>query len=209
MGGMKMRNSAYVRSMGGVIGGRRGAARRLAIAAGLILAITTPVRADAGLTGAVAASYFPRNVDAGLHSIAHARASEISACPTCMNHSLMRAGTSEVLAYNFGSTDPIGEAVAGWRNSPVHNSILGNGSLGSIGCAQLAVAGVSYFACVLAPGSLPSAPAPAPAPPPPAAPAPGSPGGGSVAGGQPVAQALPDTATPSGEPGSGGHVALA
>jgi len=209
MGGMKMRNSAYVRSMGGVFGGRRGAARRLAIAAGLILAITTPVRADAGLTGAVAASYFPRNVDAGLHSIAHARASEISACPTCMNHSLMRPGTSEVLAYNFGSADPIGEAVAGWRNSPVHNSILGNGSLGSIGCAQVAVAGVSYFACVLAPGSLPSAPAPAPAPAPPAAPAPGSPGGGSVAGGQPVAQALPDTSTPSAERGSGGHVALA
>jgi len=134
------------------------------------------VRADAGLSGVVAASYFPRTVDAGLHSIAHARASEISACPTCMNHSLMRAGTAEVLAYNFGSADPIGEAVSGWRNSPVHNSILGNGSLGSIGCAQVTVGGVSYFACVLAAGSPPSAP-----------------------GDQPVAQALPDTATPSGE----------
>lgn len=181
--------------MGGAIGGRRGA-RRLAIAAGLVLAITTPVRADAGLSGAVAASYFPRNVDAGLHSIAHARASEISACPTCMNHSLMRAGTAEVLAYNFGSADPIGEAVAGWRNSPVHNSILGNGSLGSIGCAQVSVAGVSYFACVLAASAPPSAPAPAPAPAPPAATASGSPGAGSVAGGQPVTQALPDTSTP-------------
>lgn len=204
--GMKMRNSAYLRSLGGVFGGRRGAARRLAIAAGLVLAITTPVRADGGLTGAVAASYFPRNVDAGLHSIAHARASEISACPTCMNHSLMRAGTSEVLAYNFGSADPIGEAVAGWRNSPMHNSILGNGSLGSIGCAQVAVAGVNYFACVLAPGALPSGPAPAPAPAPPAAPAPGSPGGGSVAGGQPVAVALPDTATPLDRHGDAARV---
>ena len=204
---MKMRNSAYVRSIGGVFGGRRGAAWRLAVAVGLVFAITTPVQADAGLSGAVAASYFPRNVDAGLHSIAHARASEISACPTCMNHALMRAGTAEVLAYNFGSADPIGEAVAGWRNSPVHNSILGNGSLGSIGCAQVSVAGVSYFACVLAAGPLPAAPAPAPAPAPPP-PSSGSSGGGSVAGGQPVTQALPDTSAPLGDSENGTRVAF-
>lgn len=208
---MMMRNRAYVRSLGGVFGAKRGAAQRLAIAAGLVLAITTPVQADAGLTGAVAASYFPRTVDAGLHSIAHQRAVEISACPTCMNHTLMRAGTSEVLAFNFGSADPIGEAVAGWRNSPVHNGILGNGSLGRIGCAQAVVAGVSYFACVLTAGSLPAAQAPAPAPPAPVAPAPGSPGGGAVAGGgQPVALALPDTSTPLvGVHAGGSRAALA
>lgn len=188
---MKMRFSAYVRSEGGVIGGRRAAMGRLALAVGLVLAITTPVRADAGLTGVVAASYFPRTVDAGLHSIAHQRTLEISACPTCMNHSLMRAGTAEVLAFNFGSSDPVGAAVAGWRNSPVHNGILSNASYGRIGCAQSDVAGVSYFACVLAAGPLPAAPAPAPAPAAQAAPA-----GGAVAGVQPVAGALPDTSTP-------------
>lgn len=206
--GMNMRISAYVRQ-GGVFGGRRVALQRLAIAAGLVLAITTPVRADAGLTGLVAASYFPRTVDAGLHSIAHQRTLEISACPTCMNHSLMRAGTAEVLAFNFGSADPVGTAVAGWRGSAPHNAILSNGSYGRIGCAQSDVAGVSYFACVLAAGPLPAAPAPAPAPPAPAVPAPGSPGGGAVAGGQPVAVALPDTSTPLATHAGGTRASLA
>ncbi|MCA1588136.1 MAG: hypothetical protein LC744_05685, partial [Chloroflexi bacterium] len=108
--------------------------------------------ADGGLTGAVSAAYFPRTIDAGLHSTAHQRVVEISACATCMNHNLLRAGTSEVLAFNFGSGDPIGDAVRMWQNSPVHNGILSNGSLGSIGCAQSVVDGTSYFACVLAPG---------------------------------------------------------
>ncbi len=199
-----MRNRAYVRSEGSVFGGSRVALQRLAIAAGLVLAITTPVRADAGITGVVAASYFPRAVDAGLHSIAHQRTLEISACPTCMNHSLMRAGTAEVLAFNFGSADPVGDAVAGWRNSPVHNGILSNASYGSIGCAQSSVAGVNYFVCVLAAGG-----GVAPAPPP-AAPAPAPGGGGTVAGGgQPVALALPDTSTPVVAHPGGTRVALA
>jgi hypothetical protein len=116
----------------------------------------------------------------------------------------MRAGTAEVLAFNFGSADPVGDAVAGWRNSPVHNGILSNGSYGSIGCAQSTVAGVNYFVCVLAAGG-----GVAPAPPP-AAPAPAPGGGGTVAGGgQPVALALPDTSTPEvGHPG-GTRAALA
>jgi hypothetical protein len=104
-----------------------------------------------------------------------------------MTHNLMRAGTSEVLAYNFGSADPIGYAVRGWQGSAVHNGILSNGSLGSIGCAQSVVGGTSYFACVLAPGAAALALAPAaPAPP---TPAPTAPGG-------PPQLALPDTATP-------------
>ena len=202
MGGMKMRNRAYVRSEGSVFGGRRVALQRLAIAAGLVLAITTPVRADAGITGVVAGSYFPRTVDAGLHSIAHQRTLEIAACPTCMNHSLMRAGTAEVLAFNFGTADPVGDAVASWRNSPVHNGILSNGSYGSIGCAQSSVAGVNYFVCVLASGGGVAA-APAPAPPAPA-------GGGALAGGgQPVALALPDTSTPGALHHGGTRAALA
>lgn len=213
--GMSNRISAYVRSEGGVFGGSRAVIRSAAIAAGLVLAITIPVRADAGLTGVVAASYFPRTVDAGLHSIAHQRTLEISACPTCMNHSLMRAGTAEVLAFNFGSGDPVGAAVSGWRSSAVHNGILSNASYGRIGCAQADVAGVSYFACVLAAGPLPAAPAPAPAPPAPAVPAPGSPGGGAVAGVQPAAgvqpgaAALPDTSTPLATHAGGTRASMA
>lgn len=184
MAAMKMLNRAYVSPFGGTWGTKRGAGWRLVLVIAMLVVITTPVSADSGLTGAVSAAYFPRTIDAGLHSIAHQRALEIGACPTCMNHNLMRAGTSEVLAFNFGSGDPIGDAVRMWQNSPVHNGILADGSLGSIGCAQAVVAGTNYFACVLAPGGVAVALAPAPAPAPPAA--------GAAA----PQLALPDTSTP-------------
>lgn len=188
---MKILNRACASPFEGTWATTRGAGRRLVLAVAVVLAITTPVSADGGLTGAVAGAYFPRTVDAGLHSIAHQRVLEISACPTCMTHNLMRAGTSEVLAYNFGSADPIGDAVRGWQGSAVHNGILSSGSLGSIGCAQAVVGATSYFVCVLAPGG--AAVALAPAPPAPAAAAPGA----------PPQLALPDTATPHVTPGGG------
>lgn len=205
-----LRNRAYVRSTEGVPGAVRGVLKLLATAAAVVLVTAAPVRADGGLTGAVAGAYFPRTEDAGLHSIAHQRVAEISACPTCMTHDLMRAGTAEVLAFNFGSPDPIGAAIGQWRASPTHNGILSNTSLGRIGCAQSAVGGTSYFVCVLAAGPLPAA-APAPAR---AAPAPGAPagggggggGGGAVAGGAVQAGALPDTAAPLTAGGGAWHV---
>lgn len=187
MVGMNLRTRASDSPFGGILTTTRGAGWRLVLAIALAVAITTPVSADGGLTGAVAGSYFPRTVDAGLHSIAHQRVLEISACPNCFTHALMRAGTSEVIAYNFGSGDPVGDAVRGWQGSPAHNAILSNGSLGSIGCAQAVVGVTSYFVCVLAPGG--GAVALAPAPPAPAAPAPVA-----AAGGAPQA-ALPDTST--------------
>lgn len=169
----------------------RGTGWRLVLAMALALAIPSPVGADGGLEGAVAGSFFPRSVDAGLHAVAHQRVLEISACPNCFSHALMRAGTSEVIAFNFGSGDPVGDAVRGWRASPTHNAILSNGSLGSIGCAQALVGVTSFFVCVLAPGGGAVAFAPAPAPVAPAAPA----------GGAPLA--LPDTSTLRGSPGGG------
>ena len=177
---MKMLNRTYVGPFGGTWGTKRGAGWRLVLVIAMLLVIATPVSADGGLTGAVSAAYFPRTVDAGLHSIAHQRALEIGACPTCMNHNLMRAGTSEVLAFNSGSADPIGDAVRLWQASPVHNGILSSGSNGSIGCAQAVVGGTSYFACVLAPGGAAVALAPAPA---------------LTAAAAPGAVALPDTST--------------
>jgi len=199
---MKLLNRACVSPFGGTWATTRGAGRRLVLAIAVVVAITTPVSADGGLTGAVAGAYFPRTVDAGLHSIAHQRVLEISACPTCMTHNLMRAGTSEVLAFNFGSADPVGDAVRGWRGSAAHNGILSNGSLGSIGCAQAVVGTTSYFVCVLAPGGGavalgPAAPAPAPV-------APAAPATGAA-----PQLALPDTATPGfGSPG-GSRASLA
>ena len=189
---MRLRTRAHVSPFGGILGTARGAGRRLVLVMAAVLAITTPVSADGGITGAVAASYFPRAVDAGLHSIAHQRVLEIAACPNCFSHALMRAGTSEVIAYNFGSADPVGDAVRGWRASAPHNAILSNGSLGSIGCAQALVGVTSYFVCVLTPGG--GAVALAPAAPAPVAPAPAAP-----AGGAPLA--LPDTSTLPGSPG--------
>jgi len=177
---MKMLNRTYVGPFGGTWGTKRGAGWRLVLVIAMLLVIATPVSADGGLTGAVSAAYFPRTVDAGLHSIAHQRALEIGACPTCMNHNLMRAGTSEVLAFNSGSADPIGDAVRLWQASPVHHAILSDGSNGSIGCAQAVVGGTSYFACVLAPGGAAVALAPAPA---------------LTAAAAPGAVALPDTST--------------
>lgn len=147
----------------------------------LLLALVAPVQADDGLTSRIAIAYFPRTVDAGLHTIAHQRAAELAACG-CLEHDRLRAGTAEVIAYNSGLADPVGTALASWIGSPTHAGILANASYGRIGCAQAVAGGVSYFACVLAAGPLPVAPAPA-------APVQGA----AVLG-------LPDTAMPFAQP---------
>jgi hypothetical protein len=130
--------------------------RGLLLGVVLVLSIAGPARADTGLTDAVAAAYVPRTVDEGLHSIAHQRVSEISACE-CLDHDGMRPGTSEVLAWNRGTANPVATAVAGWIDSPTHHAILSDGSNGRIGCAQRVVGDVHWFACVLAAGPLPAA----------------------------------------------------
>ncbi|HYI65775.1 MAG TPA: hypothetical protein VEW95_02510 [Candidatus Limnocylindrales bacterium] len=114
-----------------------------------------PVRADGGLTDAVASAYFPRTVDDGLHAIAHQRVTEISACE-CLAHDGRRAGTAEVLAWNVRIANPVGHVVSQWINSPGHDAILSDRSLGRIGCAEGIVAEVHWFACVLASGPLPA-----------------------------------------------------
>ena len=119
------------------------------------LSIAGPVRADVGLTDAVASAYFQRTADEGLHTIAHQRVAEISACG-CLEHDGRRAGTAEVLGWNTGATNPVGHVVAQWIDSPTHNAILSDSSLGRIGCAEGIVAGVHWFACVLASGPLPA-----------------------------------------------------
>ena len=107
------------------------------------------------MTDAVAAAFLVRNVDAGLHDIAHARVREISASGA-LEHDRMRAGTAEVLAFNAGQASPIANAMNQWIDSPVHRAILSDGSYGRIGCAEAVVAGTHWFACVLAAGPLPA-----------------------------------------------------
>lgn len=125
----------------------------------LILSIAAPVQADVGLTDAVAAAYFPRTVDEGLHAIAHQRVVEISACG-CLEHDGMRPGTAEVLVWNLGEGNPVASAVSRWIGSPTHNAILSDRQYGLIGCAERIVAGVHWFACVLAAGPPAQAAAP-------------------------------------------------
>jgi hypothetical protein len=136
----------------------------------LVLATAGQVRADGGLTTAVAAAYFPRNVDSALHDIAHQRVAELRSC-RCLEHDRMRSGTAEVLAYNTGVANPVGTALASWAGSALHNGILSNTTYGRIGCAELADGSTHWFACVLAAGPLPA---------------------GALAG--PIVVALPDTA---------------
>lgn len=118
---------------------------------GVVLLFSTSgvTRADGGLTDAIASSFLLRTVDAGLHDIAHARATEIAAAGS-LDHDGMRPGTAEVLAWNTGEAYPIASAVSAWIGSPPHNAILSNRSYGRIGCAAVIRNGVYWFACVLA-----------------------------------------------------------
>jgi len=125
------------------------------IAVILALATAGQVRADRGLTSAVAGAFFPRNADAVLHDIAHQRVAELRAC-RCLEHDRMRPGTAEVLAWNTNSPNPVGSAVASWVGSAVHHGILSDTSKGRIGCAELADGSTHWFACVLADGPLPA-----------------------------------------------------
>ena len=131
----------------------------------LAIALAVPpssaVRADPGLTSAIATAYFLRYEDADLHAIAHQRVEELAACD-CLTHDGMRSGTAEVIAYNSGMPDAISAVVGGWQGSPAHNAILSDGSYGRIGCAELVAEGTHWFACVLTFGALPPAPTPAP-----------------------------------------------
>lgn len=127
---------------------------RVLIGLVLTISIATPVLADASLTAAVAGAYLPRAEDATLHSIAHERVVEISACPTCFTHDLMRPGMAEVLAMNIGVDDPIGHVIATWGASPVHNGILSDAGWTRIGCAERAIGSTHWFVCVLADGAV-------------------------------------------------------
>lgn len=153
----------------------------LLLAVSSVVPAPPSVRADPGLTSAIAAAWLLRYEDADLHAIAHERVETLAACD-CLTHEGMAPGTAEVIAYNINVADPIASVVRQWSTSAPHDAILANRSYGRIGCAELVTGSTHWFACVLAAGELPPQPAPAavPAPPPP-------PQGGFL---------LPDTALP-------------
>jgi hypothetical protein len=129
----------------------------LLLGAVFVLSTAGPVEGDIGLTDAVAAAYFPRTVDEGLHSIAHQRVAEMSACG-CIDHDGRRPGTAEVLGWNVGVADPVAHVVSQWIGSPTHHAILADHAMGRIGCAEGVASGTHWFACVLATGPLPAQP---------------------------------------------------
>ena len=82
-----------------------------------LFSTAAPVRADTGLTGAIASSSSPRNTDAGLHEIAHQRVAELNACE-CLEHDRMRPGTAEVIGWNQGVANPVSNIVGQWIGVP-------------------------------------------------------------------------------------------
>jgi hypothetical protein len=124
------------------------------MAALVVLGNPGTASADGGLTEAVTAAYFPRNVDATLHEIAHQRVGELMACQ-CLEHGRMRPGTAEVLAWNVRLANPLASVVQQWAASAPHHGILSNTSYGRIGCAEAVGGATHWFACVLAGGPLP------------------------------------------------------
>ncbi|HSM16309.1 MAG TPA: CAP domain-containing protein [Gemmatimonadales bacterium] len=131
----------------------------LGVVLGILLALSNPASADDGLTALVNAAYPARATDATLHDIAHQRAVEIS---TDFSHAGRREGTAEVLAWNSGSSDPVGHVVGQWQGSPDHDAILSDPTYDLIGCGSITVDGAYYAACVLMAASEPViTPAPA------------------------------------------------
>ena len=135
------------------------AACALVVAAGILLAIfrPSPVLSDVDLTAAVNQAFLPRTEDPYLHDLAHKRAAEIA---QDFSHDGMV--TAEVLAWNQGFADPVGEAVSQWLGSPDHAAILNDRSLVTIGCGSVTTDDGRYFAACVFGQAEPTVTVPAP-----------------------------------------------
>lgn len=124
-----------------------------------VLFARTTVSADTDLTALVEAAYRPRTEDLDLHALAHERAAFQVAYSggVCTDGSLTHDGlvTAEVLACNYAGPE---RAVEQWQGSPVHDAILSDPSLATIGCGSASgLDGATFYACVL--GQVESPPA--------------------------------------------------
>jgi hypothetical protein len=100
-------------------------------------------------------------MDPSLTAIADERVVEIQ---SDFSHNGWYSGTAEVIAWNSGSPDPAAHALGQWRDSPPHWAILTDPSLTRIGCAHAHADGRDWFVCVLANGTVTTAPQPTPQP---------------------------------------------
>lgn len=137
--------------------------RRLVILLALLLFVS-PVAASSSLEGQIqAVTGIVRPVDASLQARAAVRAVQIQ---TTFGHCCLAPNEAEIIGWDAGFADPLGQLVLGWVNSPKHAAILFDPGWHNIGCA-VAVSGTrTYGVCIFAAGpAIRSQPKVQPAPP--------------------------------------------
>src|SRR3972149_3975777 len=92
-----------------------------------------------------AATGIVRTVDAGLQERAANRSIQIQ---TNFSHCCLAGGEAEIIAWNAGLSDPVGQFVISWSNSPDHAAILFDPDYQEIGCAVSASEGMTYGVCL-------------------------------------------------------------
>ena len=86
-----------------------------------------------------------RNIDAGLQSRAANRAIQIQ---TDFSHCCLAYGEAEVIAWNRGYEDPVGQLVIGWLGSSSHAALLLDPGYVDIGCAVAVGGDTTYGVCL-------------------------------------------------------------
>lgn len=118
----------------------------LGIGVALLTFSSEPSNANESLESRIqSASGISRTVDASLQIRAANRAIQIQ---TEWGHCCLVYGEAEIIGWDAGFADPVGQLVIGWVNSPPHAAILFDPDYASIGCA-VAVSGTrTYGVCL-------------------------------------------------------------
>lgn len=118
----------------------------IALLAAMLLASAAPSSAAATLESRIqAATGIVRVVDVGLQARAAVRAIEIQ---TDFNHCCLEPDEAEVIAWNSGYADPLGQLVIAWLDSGPHAAILIDPYWHSIGCATAVKGERIYGVCL-------------------------------------------------------------
>lgn len=144
------------------------AKRTVALLAALVLALSAPVAAgETSLEARIqAVTGITRVVDLSLQARAAGRVVQIQ---TEWGHCCLSYGESEIIAWNSGYEDPIGQLILGWLGSEPHRATMFSARYDRIGCATSYLAPRTYGVCIFAESAItdpPPGPEPAPAPPP-------------------------------------------
>lgn len=104
----------------------------------------------------------PRTVYVELQSRAAERAIQIQ---TDFSHCCLVYGEGEIIAWNSGYSDPLGQLILGWLDSVSHKAMMYNQVYDQIGCATSYLAPRTYGVCLFVDSETrngsESAPAPA------------------------------------------------